>query len=343
MGLANATSTDNSVQWRMYGCGRVRRTQVHAADRRPHSPTHACWGQPSSRCHRSLPPLRPSGPSREPWRVQFWASRIRSTRHFAAQSSASKPPKNRMSGRPFGLVSRASGRRFRPLWRPPGPVPPGAVPQRLPRWRPHKQGRMPVLRQVGAPAHSSLRRAFPPLLRAVRPELRPRRRGRDTRARRREVECRRQGAERTGRLQRAPPVEARRACGRVSAYQRAVWNRLCVELRGYVEGVRARAVDGCGAPAETQHPRYGRWRGGLLGGREEVCEVQRVRLRDVAHLRIDNIFFCTFFGRYTSDWASEKDEFAGFETTSSSPRPERPLSVQRAGVWRQDVRKPSGF
>ncbi len=46
---------------------------------------------------------------------------------------------------------------------------------------------------------------------------------------------------------------------------------------------------------------------------EKACEVRNVRFRDISTLRIDNIFFSTFFGGNTDDWAPTKDEFASFD------------------------------
>lgn len=46
---------------------------------------------------------------------------------------------------------------------------------------------------------------------------------------------------------------------------------------------------------------------------ERACEVRNLRFRDVSTLKIDNIFFSTFFGGNTPDWAPTKDEHATFD------------------------------
>lgn len=55
---------------------------------------------------------------------------------------------------------------------------------------------------------------------------------------------------------------------------------------------------------------------------EQVLSVDNIRFRDVASLQIDQMYFSTFFGGGSSDWATSKDEIAFFDDFRITAVPE---------------------
>ena len=55
---------------------------------------------------------------------------------------------------------------------------------------------------------------------------------------------------------------------------------------------------------------------------EQVLSVDDIRFRDVASLQIDQMYFSTFFGGGSSEWATSKDEVAYFDDFRITSVPE---------------------